>query len=967
MRMRLLNLTILFALYFPGHLYSQDNIGVPPVINFSHRNTGAGAQNWAITQDRFGIIYFANNSGLLSYNGKEWKLFPLPNKTIVRSLAISQDDRIYVGGQDAFGYFFPDERGVLKYHSLMDSIPREYRSFGDVWNIDFHANRIYFRSSRMIFSLNLKGGNVKVYPLDSFQWSFMGRVDNSLYAQNGRDNFVVFKDQQWKIVDSSITLNTVITGVLPFQGEAILITTLRNGLFLLDKGKVRNFPVEAPVQRDQVYSAYRINDSTYALGTVSNGVYFIDNLGKTLRHFSTTNGMQINNVLSLFVDNSSNMWAGLEEGVDLIDFNSPLQLISPLTRNPVPAYVARVNNNKLYIGTSDGLYATTLSLPPGEDLSTSRGTFHRFAGTEGQVWSLKGDKGKLLMGHHEGAFTIKNNQARLISRDARGVWLFRDIPYSGHSIAGTYTGIRLISKENEESIVANSFGDSLRESLRFVEVDNVGQVIWASHPYRGIYQIKMTRNFSEITEMRFYTQEHGLPGNINNFVFKVRDSILFATEEGIYSFDSTSEDFKPSPHYQAMLGKIPVKFMADDSSGRIWFATESTMGVIENGLVKYFPEMEGLLIAGFENIYPLNDRNIFIGSYKGILHLNYQNYQQRGKALFTRLNKVVTINQKDSLLFDGYYVRGNKLLNDQNENSISRLPPGFHSFHFEFSSNQYSQRGNISFSYRLKGFDEDWSPWSPKTEKDYTNLPYGEYSFEVRSRDNLGNISSPAIYSFRILPYWYQTIYAKIAYGILFVLIMLLLNRMHKLRLDKQRRKFEQEEALIKYLHELELENNEKEIVKLKNDRLETEVLYKNKELASMTMHLYKRGRLLGKIKEELSSAVKNLDAKEDKADFNKLLKMVVEEEKRGEDWEQFALHFDQVHNQFLKKIKTAYPELTSTDLKICAYLKMNLSSKEMAQLLSITLKGVEIARYRLRKKLNLSSGVSLTDFINTI
>ena len=964
--MRLLTLTILFLIFLPGVLPAQDNIGVPPVINFSHRITGAGAQNWAITQDRFGILYFANNSGLLAYNGKEWKLFPLPNKTIVRSLAISQDDRIYVGGQDAFGYFFPDERGVLKYHSLLDSIPGQYRSFGDVWNIDFHDNRIYFRSSRMIFSLNMKGGNVIVYPLDNFQWSFMGRVDNSLYAQNGRDNLVVFKDRQWKIVDSAITLNTVITGVLPFPGEAVLISTLRSGLFLLDEGMVRPFPVQAPVQRDQVYSAYRINDSTYALGTVSNGVYFIDNQGRTLRHFSTANGMQINNVLSLFVDNSSNMWAGLDEGVDLIDFNSPVQLISPLPRNPVPSYVARVYNNQLYIGTSDGLYATQLSLTPQEDLSTSRGIFQRFEGTEGQVWSLRENAGKLLMGHHEGAYTISNNQARLLSREARGVWLYRSIPNSGNNIAGTYTGIRLVS-EGEESIVDNSFGDSLRESLRFVEVDYPRQVIWASHPYRGIYRMTMNRNFSEIRGVRFFTQEDGLPGNINNFVFKVRDSILFATEDGIYTYDSTSGVFKPAPRYQALLGKMPVKFMADDSSGRIWFATESTMGVIENDQVKYFPEMEGLLIAGFENIYPLNDRNIFIGSYKGILHLNYENYQQRGKALFTRLNKVVTINQKDSLLFDGYYVRGNQLLNDQNENSVSQLPPGFHSFHFEFSSNQYSQRGNISFSYRLIGFDEDWSPWSPKTEKDYTNLPYGEYTFEVRSRDNLGNISSPAIYSFQILPYWYQTIYAKIAYGILFILLLLLLNRMHKLRLDKQRRKFEQEEALIKYLHDLELENNEKEIVKLKNERLETEVVYKNKELASMTMHLYKRGRLLGKLKEELSTAVKNLGAKEDKADFNKLLKMVAEEEKRGEDWEQFALHFDQVHNQFLQKIKTAYPELTSTDLKICAYLKMNLSSKEMAQLLSITLKGVEIARYRLRKKLNLSPAESLTDFINTI
>ena len=179
-----------------------------------------------------------------------------------------------------------------------------------------------------------------------------------------------------------------------------------------------------------------------------------------------------------------------------------------------------------------------------------------------------------------------------------------------------------------------------------------------------------------------------------------------------------------------------------------------------------------------------------------------------------------------------------------------------------------------------------------------------------------------------------------------------------------QKRKFEKEEAQLKYLHELELEHNEREIIKLKNDRLETEVMYKNQQLASTTMHLYKRGRLLAKIKEELSTATDKLINKEDKSDFIKLLKLISGEEKKDNDWEQFSIHFDQVHNSFLQKIKNAYPELTQTDLKICAYVKMNLSSKEIAQLLNISLKGVEIGRYRLRKKLSLSPGINLNDFI---
>jgi DNA-binding CsgD family transcriptional regulator len=129
-------------------------------------------------------------------------------------------------------------------------------------------------------------------------------------------------------------------------------------------------------------------------------------------------------------------------------------------------------------------------------------------------------------------------------------------------------------------------------------------------------------------------------------------------------------------------------------------------------------------------------------------------------------------------------------------------------------------------------------------------------------------------------------------------------------------------------------------------------------------MHLYKRGRLLGKIKEELADVTQNLKAREERLNFNKLVKLIAEEEKQDSDWEQFAIHFDQVHNQFLRNLKEKYPDLTPSDIKISAYIKMNLSSKEIAQLLNISLKGIEIARYRLRKKLNLESSVNLTDFI---
>ena len=148
---------LLFIVLLPIAVFGQNTIGLPDVINYSKQSYSGGLQNWDIKQDKNGIIYFANNEGLLSYDGNYWNLYPLPNKTIVRSVEIGLDNRIYVGGQDEFGYFFPEKNGQLKYHSLLNIIAAKDKNFGDVWDIVSFKKDIFFRmaliSRKSIFSL----------------------------------------------------------------------------------------------------------------------------------------------------------------------------------------------------------------------------------------------------------------------------------------------------------------------------------------------------------------------------------------------------------------------------------------------------------------------------------------------------------------------------------------------------------------------------------------------------------------------------------------------------------------------------------------------------------------------------------------------------------------------------------------------------------------------------------------------
>jgi len=253
---------------------------------------------------------------------------------------------------------------------------------------------------------------------------------------------------------------------------------------------------------------------------------------------------------------------------------------------------------------------------------------------------------------------------------------------------------------------------------------------------------------------------------------------------------------------------------------------------------------------------------------------------------------------------------------------------------------------------------------SSKTEKEYTNLPDGPYTFMVKAYDNLGHESEPVTFSFFINSPWYKTVWAYIFYFSAGAAFLYLLIKWQKREFARQQLKFQEEQKRLKYIYELEREKNEKEIVQLQNEKLVNEMIYKNRELADISMHLMERSDALLKVKDELQRLHQKNAGNHD---VQRAMELVNDIEKNDANWEQFAMHFDEINNDFIKKLKLKFPQLTSTDLKVCTYLQLKLSSKEIAQLMNISVRGVEISRYRLRKKLQLTTGQTLNDFLNDI
>jgi ligand-binding sensor domain-containing protein len=945
-------LPVLFFLLLTTSGKGQNTIGLPLIVNYGKTDFHGGSQTWDIKQDQQGLMYFANNEGLITYDGSYWKIYPLPNHTILRSIVIDKDGKIYVGGQGEIGYFSPDKNGFLHYTSLIGLVPEIYKEFADIWHIELFNGSVFFQATERLFEL--KNTVIRVFTPQS-QWRYLKLAGQQLIAQDRKNGLFSYRNHEWvPLKNNQLLENELVSGVIPMGSDSLLVSTIKKRFYLIKNDSVYRTLSQTAITAStaDISQTGRLNNNEFVAGTTSEGCLIMNFGGQIVQRIARAEGLQNNSVLCVFLDKENNLWAGLNNGISMIAYNAAIKYIQPNGTDQVAGFSSRIFSNNLYIGTSDGAYMAPLD-KEARDLSFSKKPFHFIRNSGGQVWRIDEVNQQLLMAHNSGVFSIVGDEAIPVTQESS--WLFvpaSPVLPSKYVLTGTYTGLRLLTFQNGRFSDEGNL-EGIYESFRYLAIDN-NNTVWASHPYRGIYNLTI-REGQKQYDAKLYTEKDGLPSSLNNQVFRIRNRIVFATEKGAYEFDPATGRFKPSEFLTPVFGKMELRYLNEDDDGNIWFCSGKSIGVVhyagQKFTITWFPELKGQILSGFENIYAYNAENIFIASEKGLIHLNYKKYVGTQRALSVRLGNVKL--NADSSIFGGYALSG-----------VQEFGNNSNSFHFEFSSPAYSLQSNIEYSYRLEGYDKNWSSWSPKTEKDYTNLPEGKYTFLVKAHDNLETESVPAVYSFVIAPPFYKTAWAYLLYALLFLLVLTLINRWQQHSLNRQRIKYEEKQKQIIALHNLEIEKSEKEIIKLQNEKLANEVLLKKQELANASMHLVEREDALQRVKEELQTLYKKTG---NNHDVKNALQLVGELEKNKSNWDQFASHFNEINNDFLKKLKAKFPSLTNSDLKVCAYLQLNLSTKEIAQLMNISVRGVDISRYRLRKKFQLTRQQTLNDFLNTI
>jgi ligand-binding sensor domain-containing protein len=954
--------------------FCQNTIALPEIVNYSKQVYNAGTQNWAIVQDKKGIIYVANDEGLLTFDGSFWKKYSNTTSSTIRSLAIAPDGRIYAGAQGDIGFFQAGKNGLLQYTSLNYLVPDSEKDFTDVWNVVVYHGEVFFRSFKKILAFK----NEKITVYRDISWSFLGISNDWLIGKTYSKGLVRFVNNSWIPLSTkdSIAMKTQVAALVPLSKDSSLLITKKHGTFILKGDHIVPFttPDLQMINDKNPYGATIIDENRIAIVTSLGGCFVINKKGEFIQRIAKQDGLQNNNILSVFVDREKNLWLGLDNGIDFVAYSNAIKHIFPDYQEQSAGKSVIIHNNTLYLGTSNGLYHTPIDQQ--QDISYVKSSFEPVPNTKGQVWNLCELNGELVMGHNDGFFVIKNNISQVIDGSS-GFWTFaplNNIIPSPVVLAGTYNGINFYNYQNGS--FKNPSVHCHFESIRFVVIDD--KIAWAVHPYKGLYKIQLNNGTNPTYTA--YTDKNKILSTNKNYIFKIKSRIVLCNAKGFFEYDEKTGDFKPSAFFKNIFGNTIAEYLKEDNDGNLWFVENKKLGVVDFSKstpeIDYFPELTNrIMTGGFECIYPYNRNNVFVAGESGFYHINYQQYESVKENIPIIIGNVRINNKKDSTIFGGYYSP------NENENNKAEINYSWNSIHFEFSSPLYGKQLSIEYSYYLEGFDKNWSQWSKKTEKDYTYLSAGYYKFKVKARTHEGEESSIITYKFNVLPPWYRSTIAYLFYWALIGAVMYSLYRFQKKKFIKQeqkheqerkkleyvnklqKEKFEEEQKQLMYLHQLEIERNEKEIIRLRNEKLESEIQSKNSELASTTLNLIQKGEMLVKVKEQFVRMKRDSEIDKESDDYKKILKMLGDD-KMKKNWEQFAVHFDKVHSDFLVSLKAVYPNLTPSELKLCAYLRLNLSSKEIAQITNITIKSVELSRYRLRKKLQIPPEENLFNFL---
>lgn len=927
------------------------------ITHYSRDDFKADPQFWTMTKDHEGVLYFGNNDGALVYDGEKWQKVFLPNNSSVRSLTTSDDGKIYAGGFNEIGVIEKNAFGKYSYRSYLKDLKLENENLENLWQVHEFKGYIIYRSFKKLIVLS-NGSATQISSNQSF--IFSGVIDGQFFIQDAEHGVFSFEPNTMslKLEFSKKELHDIeIVGFLKGKNSQEILIAAKNGLILkADLQKKKIYPWKNLLDKekeDQIISSLK-KDDTYYFGTLNSRILTLSEEGRLENGIAPGAEVSNSSVLHLY-STGENMWALLNNGLDFIELNSPVSQLF----GEASVYDILIENNKIYLATNKGVYVSPVNV---NNRNLNELNFKKISNLEGQAWSIQKEKGSVIVSHDKGLFYIEDEIAKPIG-NVSGFWKILNVPEKPNMyLASNYNGLYNLKWENGSWDLGkkiNGFDESSRDIIEAEEKNT----FWICHGYKGVYKLKFTDDYSRIYALEHYTDQNGFKSPFNINVTTWQDEIIFTTNTGFYKFQNDSHQFIPYQPLNKILDSTYNTRKLIEEKGRAWFVQDDEVGYFNTNEKQpelhknLFLNLKGNLNRGMESIYPMSDNRVLIGATSGLYSYDLINKFPE-KKISTQISRISVIEGREQKSFPvtskGHF----------------KLPTRTDILRFEYSAPQMSPASTVQYQYILEGIDNNWSSWEEIAFKEYTHLRSGDYIFKVRSRDLKGKKGDVTEFGFTIPPVWYKTNSAIIFYILLFSAFCIGLFYFIRRKIRREQVKSQIQAQKSHKLLELEIEQlklkQEKENIQQDKAILEEENIIKSKELANYTMLLVQKKEIFSETYKGLQEFRKSLKTQTDRRQLQEIIQRLRTHHIGEEYMNIFDVNFEKIHQNFFQCLLEIDPKLTKRELRLCAFVKLDLTNKEIAPLLNISVRGVETARYRIRKKLGVQEA-NFTEFLENL
>ena len=934
---------IISCFEFNGYSQKDDSTylrDIPILKRIESTDYNGGIQNWHFDQDSSGILFIANNEGLLEFDGNRWDMHIVPFCTKVRAVHVDNNNRIFVGGQGQIGYFVYTDK-VLEFRSLLNLIPHDYRTIAETWDILEVDSTIYFNTESQLFAFNKFGlKRIELPGYISFAFNAGGHIVSHFYEQG----LYKLTDDEFILIEGTENIPEL-AQVFYVNGQYVLFL-LSGQIAILNDGKLS--AVDIDVELGTINDVQKSAGGEYIIGTQNKGLYILSENFEVNKHLTKNEGLSDRTVKALYEDDFGNLWVALNNGIDYLELSLPLSLINDEVGLEGTGYIAARFKGDVFLGTNNGLFI--------QNSENGITNYKLVPGSEGQVYNLSVIDDMLIVNHHFGAFLYINDSLERFYNI--GSWKFMNSIQPGLFFGGDYQGISIFANQND-SFVRKGGIDGLNFSSRMFEYES-DTVLWMSHGTQGAYRISFEPKSNIVRKISEYGEGDGFPSSIMISVYRLNNNLIFTGENGIYNYNNESDRFIPNQFFNKWFGMDHVSEIASNESNTLYYIQNLNLGSLsqetfgtykkETGLFKHINKF---INDDLPNISIIDNENVLIGAKEGFIRYNTEMEFTRNPDFKVLLKSMDVRLSSDTVIT--YNLDFIEEISIQKNQSVT----------FKYASPYFDGMDELKYSFRLLPLDENWSEWSRKGEMEYPYLPSRAYTFEVRAHNVYGDVSDIASFSFKVENPWFLSATAILIYTmagfIMIVLILLFQQKKHKVEktiiVESKEREIKVREEEIDQISK----SSREEIDRLTNEKLKSEIDLKNDQLTTITMNLMNKSEFIQEVRDKIEASINEGVSKRD---LNRILKTIDENITEGDSWDQFAYHFDQVHGGYLQKLAKSNIKLSPREIKLAAFLRMNMSSKEISNLMNITVRGVELARYRLRKKLKLSRDQNLVEYL---